>query len=166
GLLGAAFGLGFVAGPAIGALAALSDHRLPFFIASAIAGINAVVAAFRLPETHRPGAPSEHDGADVAAFRVPGVAALVAISFAALVAFSGFESTFALFGSRRLDLHLSSTGVVFALVGVVIVVVQAGLVRPAVRAVGEQRVLLAGLVLNGVGLGLLAGVHSLLALAP
>jgi DHA1 family tetracycline resistance protein-like MFS transporter len=176
GLLGAAFGLGFVAGPAIGALAALGDHRLPFFIAAGIAGVNAVVAAFRLPETHRPGArrPSgsaeegahEEPPARVPAFRIPGVLTLVAVSFVALLAFSGFESTFALFGSQRLDLHLSSTGVVFAVVGVVIVVVQGGLVRPAVRAVGEERVLLAGLVLNGVGLGLLAGVHSFLGLTP
>ena len=167
GLVGAAFGLGFVAGPAIGALAALSDRRLPFFIAAAIAGVNAVVAFFRLPETHRPG---DMDGAerstDVAAFRIPGVTALVAVSFVALVAFSGFESTFALFGSRRLDLHLSSTGAVFALIGVVIVAVQAGLVRPAVRAMGEERVLLGGLVLNGIGLGLLAGVHSFVGLTP
>src|SRR3954468_5291090 len=84
GLLGAAFGLGFVAGPAIGALAALGDHRLPFFIAAAIAGVNFVVAWFRLPETHRPGAPAVADEADrspdVSAFRVPGVLALVAIS--------------------------------------------------------------------------------------
>jgi MFS family permease len=94
------------------------------------------------------------------------VLTLVIVSFAALVAFSGFESTFALFGSKRLDLHLSSTGVVFAVVGVLIVVVQGGLVRPAVRAAGESRVLLAGLVLNGIGLGLLAGVHSFVALAP
>ena len=54
----------------------------------------------------------------------------------------------------------------FAVVGVVIVVVQGGLVRPAVRAAGESRVLLAGLLLNGIGLGLLAGVHSFVALAP
>src|SRR3954468_6411606 len=99
GLLGAAFGLGFVIGPAIGALAALSDHRLPFFIAAAIAGVNAVVAFFRLPETHHPGAevvPSEgpipgtemlEDTASIhvrptveaerSAFRIPGVAVLV-----------------------------------------------------------------------------------------
>src|SRR3954470_14798234 len=47
GLLGAAFGVGFVAGPAIGALAALGDARLPFFVAAAIAGVNALVAARR-----------------------------------------------------------------------------------------------------------------------
>src|SRR3954447_10209977 len=167
GLLGAAFGLGFVAGPAIGALAALSDRRLPFLIAAAIAGVNAVVAAFRLPETHRAGTVTPSDGplpgtevvedtssvhrhvsrsAEVSAFRIPGVTALVLISFVVLVAFSGFESTFALFGHSRLDLHLSSTGVVFALIGIVIMIVQGGLVRPAVRAVGERRVLLGGLL--------------------
>src|SRR5438477_10880035 len=52
GLLGAAFGVGFIAGPAIGGLAALVDERLPFFIAAAIAGVNALVAVRRLPETH------------------------------------------------------------------------------------------------------------------
>ncbi|MCU0270904.1 MAG: MFS transporter [Acidimicrobiales bacterium] len=52
GLLGAAFGLGFVAGPAIGALAALAGPRLPFFLAAALAFVNALVAIRRLPETH------------------------------------------------------------------------------------------------------------------
>ncbi|HEX2041248.1 MAG TPA: MFS transporter, partial [Acidimicrobiales bacterium] len=52
GLLGAAFGLGFVAGPAIGGLAALGGPEVPFLLAAAIAAVNAVVAARRLPETH------------------------------------------------------------------------------------------------------------------
>ncbi len=52
GLLGAAFGAGFALGPAIGGLAALVDHRLPFFIAAAIATVNAFAAIKRLPETH------------------------------------------------------------------------------------------------------------------
>ncbi|HET6874820.1 MAG TPA: MFS transporter [Acidimicrobiales bacterium] len=51
GLLGAAFGLGFVAGPAIGAMAALSGPRTPFFVAAALAGVNTVIGLFRLPET-------------------------------------------------------------------------------------------------------------------
>ena len=53
GLLGAAFGVGFVAGPALGSLAALGGPRLPFFLAAVIAAVNTVVAARRLPETHR-----------------------------------------------------------------------------------------------------------------
>src|SRR4051794_29353375 len=58
GLLGAAFGLGFVAGPALGALAALGGVKLPFLIAAGLAGVNALVAVRRLPETnpaHRAG---------------------------------------------------------------------------------------------------------------
>ena len=51
GLLGAAFGVGFVAGPAIGALAALGGAKLPFFIAAGIAAVNGLVAIKRLPET-------------------------------------------------------------------------------------------------------------------
>lgn len=51
GLLGAAFGVGFVAGPAIGALGALGGAHLPFFLAAAISFVNAVVAIKRLPET-------------------------------------------------------------------------------------------------------------------
>src|SRR3954452_9686568 len=53
GLLGAAFGAGFALGPAIGGVAALVSHRLPFFIAAAIAGVNAIAAVKRLPETRR-----------------------------------------------------------------------------------------------------------------
>ena len=51
GLIGAAFGVGFVAGPAIGGLAALASPKLPFFIAAAIAAVNGLVALRRLPET-------------------------------------------------------------------------------------------------------------------
>src|SRR3954451_18032446 len=92
GLIGAAFGLGFVMGPAIGGLAALGGAHVPFFVAAAIAGVNAVLAARRLPETHplRSGAtvsPSEAatgsaggstaGSAEATAFRIPGVAALL-----------------------------------------------------------------------------------------
>jgi len=56
GLLGAAFGVGFVAGPALGALAALAGPRVPFFVAAALSGVNTVAAARRLPETHGRGA--------------------------------------------------------------------------------------------------------------
>ena len=186
GLIGAAFGLGFVMGPAIGGLAALGGPHVPFFVAAAIAGVNAVVASRRLPETH-PGRTGSSPGlgppernedassvaeptgvvvAEAAAFKIPGVAALLAVAFMALSAFSAFEATFALFGDRRLDLHLASTGGVFAAVGIVIVLVQGGLVRPAVRAAGERQVLLGGLLLNAAGLAALAGVHSFITLAP
>ena len=193
GLLGAAFGLGFVFGPAIGALAALGGAHVPFLIAAVIAAVNAVVAAFRLPETHPRRAPvhaglegsqrvraseapppvaaegamgTGEPAGDGGTFRIPSVATLLVVGFLALVAFSAFEATFSLFGNERLDLHLASTGAVFAAVGIVLTIVQGGLVHPAVQAVGEQRVLIGGLLLNAVGLALLTTVHSFVTLAP
>src|SRR5437660_3298154 len=67
GLLGAAFGLGFVGGPALGAVAALGGRRLPFLLAAAIAGGNAVWALRRLPETHAGHARSGAGGTQTAA---------------------------------------------------------------------------------------------------
>ena len=77
-------------------------------------------------------------------------------------AFAGFEATFALFGQARFDLTLSSTGAVFAVIGLFLVLVQAGLVHPVVSRLGAVGTLRGGLVLNIVGLLLLAvAVHWL-----
>jgi DHA1 family tetracycline resistance protein-like MFS transporter len=167
GLLGAAFGLGFVAGPAIGGLAALGGPKVPFLIAAAIAGVNAIMAIRRLPETHpgRAHAPHERPLEEIDWHR-SGVAALLAVAFTSLVAFSAFEATFSLFGERRLGLKIASTGAVFAAVGIVLSLVQVRLVAPTVERLGEGGTMLAGLVLDAVGLVTLAFVHSWLTLAP
>lgn len=169
GLLGAAFGVGFVAGPAIGALGALGGPRLPFFLAAGLAVVNTAVAWRRLPET-RPVGGTAHPNAipsPVARRAVP----WLAVAFCALTAFSGFEATFALFGQRRLGLGIASAAAVFTAVGAVIVVVQAGLVVRVVRRLGDSRTLILGLMLDGAGLVLLSftrtwalAVPSLLAL--
>jgi len=206
GLLGAAFGVGFVAGPALGSLAALVDPRLPFFVAAALAGINAVVATRRLPETnprhisapadrpmavadglgaegmggldpgaavdpgagHSARAPAEHDteGRGASERRRPGLARLVVVGFGSLVAFSAFEATFALFGERRLGFGLASTGAVFTGIGLVLALVEGGLVHPTVRRLGEIRTLRLALAVNAFGLVLLAAVHSWWVLVP
>jgi multidrug resistance protein len=159
GLLGAAFGLGFVLGPAIGGALSPISPRLPFFAAAAVAGINALVAMRRLPETHVPSAAAP-------SVPVPAVRSLVAVSFLSLVAFSAFEGTFALFGSARLGLHQSSTYVVFTLIGLAIALDQVVLVHPLVARMGERPALQLGLVLNGLGLAALPLVHSDAALVP
>ena len=165
GLLGAAFGLGFVAGPAIGALAAMGGKELPFFIAAGLAAVNAVVAWKRLPETH-PGKPVERPLLEPVPWQKRGVVDLVAVAFVSLVAFSAFESTFSLFAERRLGLELASIGGLFAAIGVVLVLVQVRVLGPAVDRLGEGSTLRLGLLLNGVGLLLLAGVHEWALLVP
>jgi DHA1 family tetracycline resistance protein-like MFS transporter len=169
GLLGAAFGLGFVAGPALGALAALTGPRLPFYLAAGIAALNTAVAAKRLPETRLPA--SDAPGVRrVSEPRLGGrpadVAPLLAVAFAALVAFSGFEATFALFGQRRLGFGIAGAAGVFTAVGAAIVGVQVGVVAKAVRALGERRTLVVGLLANAGGLALLAVSRSWGSAAP
>jgi DHA1 family tetracycline resistance protein-like MFS transporter len=162
GYLGAAFGIGFVAGPALGALAALGGPRVPFFVAAAIAGVNALVALRRLPETHRPGlvaAPHESKGL-VSVVRSPGVMSLIGVAFLTLLSFSAFEATFALFGQRRLDFNIGSSAAVFAVIGLVIVLVQGALVHPVVGRLGETGTLRIGLAGDAVGLLVLAFVRS------
>ena len=167
GLLSAAFGLGFVLGPALGGLFALVNARVPFFVAAAIAGVNAAVAIRRLPETHRVApAPSPDVSAGVPVRQMPGVVELMAVSFLALVAFSAFEATFALFNKARLGYGESSTYAVFVVIGVLIAANQVALVRPVVERMGERGALCTGLAVNAVGLSLLAGVHSTLELVP
>ena len=166
GLLGAAYGVGFVIGPAIGGLAALGGSRVPFFVAAGIAGVNAVVAVRRLPETrptrepgptglrHRPGArlgagdPSDDRGARR---HHPGARRLVQrlrnhVRVVRATA-TGFRS-----GHR--------SGAVFAMVGVVSAVVQGGLVRPLAARLGDAGCLRIGLGAEALGLVLLPTVHA------
>lgn len=185
GLLGAAFGVGFVAGPALGALGSLSGPHVPFFIAAALSFANALVALKRLPETHpdlaldaaaRDGervaaAPSPDGpglvepghlgapGADATQADLPAtgdIRRLIALAFVAMVGFSGFEATFSLLGEARLDFTLATTGMVFTGIGIALVAVQVRGVQPATDALGELGVLRLGLLLNAVGLAVLA----------
>jgi MFS family permease len=182
GLLGAAFGVGFVAGPAIGALSALGDARLPFLVAAAVAGLNALAAVRRLPETNPGHRATDHDEGWVAQTGLeddvvvvvepvgtterPGLPLLLAVAFISLVAYSAFEMTFPFFGAKRLGFHQASVGGVFAAVGLVLVAVQASLVHPVVSRLGETGTLRLGFAVNAAGLLLLAGVHSWWMLVP
>jgi multidrug resistance protein len=169
GLLGAAFGLGFVVGPALGALAAIWGPRVPFYVAGALAGVNALVAIRRLPETHHPGAAvveGRRPFALVSVAGARGAAQLIGVAFLALLSFSAFEATFALFGQRRLGFDIGSSAAVFAAIGLIIVATQGGLVHPVVTRLGEIGTLRAGLLADAVGLLVLAFVTSWVALVP
>ena len=157
GLLGAAFGVGFVVGPALGGLASLGGEHIPFYVAGTVALVNAAVAWRRLPET-RPAdvrraareAAKNDTGAKV---RLWGLAVA---GFTAIVAFSGFEATFSLLAGDRFRLTEAGVAAIFVGVGVVLVAVQGGLIRPINAKIGTQRSLQVGLVLNSAGLVVLA----------
>jgi multidrug resistance protein len=162
GMIGAAFGLGFIIGPALGGLFAAIDRRVPFFIAAALAAGNLALAWRRLPESRQrrslPGRSRREILRDALARR--DLAPLVWISFIGTLAFVAMETTFALFAERRFGFSLAETGLVFAYIGVIIAAVQGGAIRPLVRRGGEVRVLIAGLVGTAVGLALLAATEE------
>ena len=163
GLLGAAFGIGFVLGPVLGGLGSLAGVHVPFYIAGSLALINAVVAIWRVPETRPRTATAERPARDGRAVRVWSMALA---TFVAVSAFSGFEATFALLSQRRFDLTEGGVAAVFIGIGLLLVVVQGMLVRPATRAFGASRTLVVGLALNCAGLAMLAGADRWALLIP
>jgi multidrug resistance protein len=161
GLLGAAFGVGFVVGPALGGLASLGGEHIPFFVAGTVALINAIVAWKRLPETrpaHVREAAREAAKNDVEAkVRLWGLAIA---GFTAIVAFSGFEATFSLLAGDRFRLTEGGVAAIFVGIGIVLVGVQGGLIRPINAKLGTQRSLQVGLVLNSAGLLVLSAAKN------
>lgn len=161
GLLGAAFGVGFVIGPALGGLASLGGEHIPFFVAGTVALINAVVAWRRLPETRpadvRLAAREAAKNDTEAKVRLWGLAVA---GFTAIVAFSGFEATFSLLAGDRFRLTEGGVAAIFVGVGIVLVGVQGGLIRPINARLGTQRSLQVGLVLNSAGLIVLSAAEN------
>ena len=151
GLLGMAFGVGFVFGPAIGGLAALGGPHIPFYVAGTLALINAVAAIIRLQETRVPNKAAPTTRVHVP-FRKRRYGALASVGFLSMLAFSGFEATFSLFGGARFNLTEASTAVVFLGVGVVMSAVQGSLIGPLTSRFGSLQLLRNGLVLVSIGL--------------
>ena len=155
GMLGAAFGIGFVLGPAIGGLAALGGPHVPFYVAGVLASINAVAAMIRLPETRRPTERAPRTGR-IKAPTSPILRRLAIIGFITVVAFTAFEATFSLFADRRFGLTEASSAAVFLGVGLVLVAVQGGAYGRLVERFGTERLFATGLGLLVAGLATMA----------
>lgn len=154
GLLGAAFGLGFVVGPAIGGLTTRFGAAVPFFVAAVLSTLNLVIAIVRLPETRRHGSAADRSGGSRALS--PVVARLIFVGFGAVTAFSAFEATFALLASDRLRATESTVAFVFAAIGVVLVTTQGGLIGPVTSRLGESNVIRVGQMLDLAGFVVIA----------
>ncbi len=175
GMLSAAFGVGFVVGPAIGGLASLGGPHVPFVVAGTVALVNGLIAIRRLPETlrrHEPAPERRMSSAPETARTASSRSALTRIwilalvGFTAICAFSGFETTFSLFADRRFGLTEGPVALIFLGVGLLLVLVQTRLVGPASDRFGPLGALQIGLVCNALGLGLLSLTHSWLLLVP
>ena len=158
GLVGAAFGLGFIFGPAIGGFLSRWGYQAPSLFASGLSLANFIAACFLLPES-RPRAngvatrTSRLDLLRYAAAR-PALPHLMLIYFIVITSFASFETTFALYGERRFNFSASTIGYVFAFIGVVLSAVQGFVVGRVVPRVGEQRVVPAAILVLTGGLAL------------
>lgn len=165
GLLGAAFGFGFVIGPVVGSLASLAGPSVPFLVAAAVSGVNAIVAIVRIPETRQRQRQQVDRSATLSG--IPTVARrLIALTFVGVTAFAAFEATFSLIAELRFGLDEGQIGYVFAALGLVLVVTQAGLIGPVTRRVGERPLIRIALGLNVLGFVVLSQAQTWRLLVP
>lgn len=164
GLVGAAFGLGFVLGPAIGGALTRFGPATPMWFAAALCLANFVAAWFLLPESRK----GDRAGTSLNRFdlfrraaRHPGLVPLLIVFFLVSTAFSGFEATFALFAERRFGFTAETIGYLFAFIGVVLALVNGVLVGRVVPVLGERRVIPMAIALIGIGLLLVPASHTI-----
>lgn len=178
GMIGAAFGLGFIFGPAIGGILADEAPRIghfiggpfgallierpfaaPMFFAAGLSVTNAIAAIFRLPESLSPELRRQASAVVrkgrlqtfIHALGKPTLGSLLLVSFLGLTGFSMMEATFAMLMKLRMNLSPKEVGYIFAFIGVVAVIIQGGLMGRLNRRFGEWRLLYFGFGILVVG---------------
>jgi DHA1 family tetracycline resistance protein-like MFS transporter len=158
GLIGAAWGVGFIIGPAMGGILGDIGVRLPFLGAAALTLVGALYGLFILPESLKPEnrAPFVWSKANpwgsltfLASHRE--LLTLASVNFLLQLAHNVLPTIFVLYASNRYGWSLKATGSALALTGVCNIIVQGLLVKRVVAKVGEWGAVLAGLVFGGLG---------------
>ncbi len=175
GMIGAAFGLGFVLGPAIGGLLGHSSLRTPVFFAAALTFGNLIFAALRLPESHQPDPNARLDFARLSqplvslprqlfGHRLTG---LFTIAFLATFAMAALEATFAIMVPAIYGYGPSGVGGLLAYAGLMQALVQGYLLGKIVKHTGEMTLIRGGMLALAIGLVPMASLssHSLLFIA-
>jgi MFS transporter, DHA1 family, tetracycline resistance protein len=162
GMIGAAFGLGFIFGPALGGFLAGNDPatanlQTPAWVAAglsllALCGVLFVLHESLAGDRRGAGAAPGRVGLVLGALRRPVLSRLIVIFFLVILAFAAMESIFALWALRQLDWGPEKVGYVFAYLGLLSAFMQGGLTRLLTKRYGEERLLLCGLIALALGL--------------
>lgn len=160
GLIGAAFGLGFILGPAAGGVLSQWGYNIPAFSAAVVSGMNLLAIFFFLPESLTPERrenlaalqrPPFSLKALLVALNRPGVGPLLQVRLFYGLAFATFQSIFSLY-AQSIGLSAKTTGLVLAYVGVLSVITQIGLIGPLTRRFRESWLIISGLWIMGISL--------------
>jgi len=159
GLIGAAFGLGFIFGPAIGGILSRWGIQVPFFFAAGLCFANAALLYFTLPETVTPDHPAKHQAAGgrglqqlIRSLKQPRLAFVLTIYFLFIVAFSIMTTAFSLYTMFRFGYDAQHTGYLFAYVGLIAVIIQGGLIGRLVKRFGELPLVIVGALCFAISL--------------
>lgn len=152
GMMGAAFGVGFIIGPAIGGLLGEFGPRVPFYVAAGVSILNFIYGWFVLPETLAPENRRKFEwrranpfGAFAVFRRYPGVLPLCAVLFLFFFSSSVYPAIWPFWGIAKFGWSEAMVGATLAIFGLIMAAFQGGLSGPAVKRFGEHRVVLIGL---------------------
>lgn len=163
GILGAAFGIGFIIGPALGGMMAGFGLRAPFWMSAALTLLNALYGYFILPESlkrenRRKFSFKEANpiGSIVKFSKYPVVAALLFCIFLLYMSNFATQGTWSFYTIERFAWTEWEVGLSLGFIGVMVAIVQGGAIRPIIKKLGQSKTLLIGLSLNFLGLFLFA----------
>lgn len=161
GIIGAAFGLGFVIGPAIGGLLGQYSIQLPFYVAAGLAFLNVIAIYFFLPESLNETQRKTHSAASGSLWqnflqvKNGPIGTVMWVSLISTLAFSLVTALFTLFTAHRLQWHARENGWLFAYIGMLGVLIQGGLLRRMVPKTGEKPLIIIGSVFLFLSMALL-----------
>ncbi len=155
GLLGAAFGVGFILGPIVGGLLSEYGSRAPFFAAAAIAFVNMLFGYFVLPETVTDATRRKFEWRRANPFgtfkqmkQLQGMLPMLFVFLLLSIAFFVYPSIWAFFGRAQFDWDARMVGMTLAAYGLGIVIVQGFLIRPILKRFGEKKTALFGMCMH------------------
>ena len=162
GLMGAAFGLGFVIGPVIAAVSLMLSHdnyHVPAWAAVGFSALSILLTFFWLPETlpaERRGKaekkPAFSFGTLFKALSHPQIGLLLILLFVQQIAFGGFEQLLSLFTLNRMGFNASGNAIIFVYIGIIVVIIQGGMIGPWSRKLGDRKLAYVGLLTLAIGL--------------
>ena len=162
GLIGAAFGLGFIIGPAVGGFLSQYGYHVPAFFAAGLSLLTMILTFFMLPEPERKS--NSHRELSFKAlkqaFGHPTIGILLTMVFTFGLAFAMFQTSFALFASARFGFNVQQTALVLTYVGILSVIMQLVVVKRVVKRLGENRSIVVTLAALALGLLLMAAVQN------